>query len=54
MGGYTPLAWCSDNDFHGDITKKSFIFSITANKKFKTLIDDNTIFCSPRKGPIFG
>lgn len=57
IGGFTPLAWQRPRDTHEyvkDESKKTFLFSLTAGKKYR-LMKPNYAVCHARDlGPIFG
>jgi chromosome segregation ATPase len=57
IGGFTPLAWQRPRDTHEymkDETKRTFLYSLTAGKKYR-LMKPNYAVCNARElGPIFG
>ncbi len=57
IGGFTPLAWQRPRDTHEyvkDESKRTFLFSLSALKKYR-LMKPNYAICNGRElGPIFG
>ena len=55
FGGYTPIMWDSKTGEVTDPSEKSFIFSMSQNKKYKLVSKEvYAILCFPYYGPAFG
>ena len=54
MGGFSVVPICKDNNKYNDQTLKSFMFSLSLNKKFKLKNKDVPSIYTYQEGPSFG
>ena len=52
FGGYTELQWDKSEIFKKD--NSTFIFSLNNKKKYLPRNNNDSIYCSPNYGPVFG
>ena len=55
IGGYTPLVWKSTTGtMHADVSRQSFLFSLTLKQKMELIDAKSAIFNYSMYGPCFG
>jgi hypothetical protein len=55
IGGYTPLVWKSTTGtMHADVSKESFLFSLSLKQKMDIVDPKSAIFNYSIYGPCFG